>query len=136
MAEGILPTGDNFQDYRSGGDGEQPPVYSPRPRLPRPEGAVDQPASERERPSAESGGMRSSSGSQDFPDRRFGAGASNLPPSERRQFHSNYEKLSPAARDLALAIDRYKIQHHRRFIDHEEMLQVILSLGYTKQSTT
>jgi hypothetical protein len=33
---------------------------------------------------------------------------------------------------LALAIDNYKIANHRRFIDHEEMLQVILSLGYHK----
>jgi hypothetical protein len=51
---------------------------------------------------------------------------------ERRQFVGSYDKLSPAARELALAIDNYKIVNHRRFIDHEEMLAVILSLGYHK----
>jgi hypothetical protein len=64
---------------------------------------------------------------------RRNAAANNSPANEeRRQFGGSYDKLSPAARELALAIDNYKIANHRRFIDHEEMLQVILSLGYHK----
>lgn len=67
-----------------------------------------------------------------FSERRLPPRISSPPGSERRQFASNYEKLSPAARELAFAIDHYKIDHHRRFVDHEEMLQVILALGYHK----
>lgn len=51
---------------------------------------------------------------------------------ERRQFGSSHEGLSPAARELALAIDRYKLEHRRRYVTFEEMLQVIGSLGYQK----
>ena len=67
-----------------------------------------------------------------FSKRRLPPRVGHEPGSERRQFASNYEKLSPAARELAFAIDHYKIDHHRRFVDHEEMLQVILALGYHK----
>ncbi len=49
---------------------------------------------------------------------------------ERRQFGSSHAELSPAARELAEAIDRYKLQHHRRYITCEEMLTVITQLGY------
>jgi hypothetical protein len=66
------------------------------------------------------------------PDRRMSAASGTPGNEERRQFVGSYDKLSPAARELALAIDNYKIANHRRFIDHEEMLQVILSLGYHK----
>lgn len=131
MAEDIQAGGDSFHEHRFGGDGETP-IHSPRPRLPRPNDSAEQSPGDKEKHSAESSGTRPSNNGE-FPDRRFGAGANNLPSSERRQFHSNYEKLSPAARELALAIDHYKITHHRRFIDHEEMLQVFLSLGYVKQ---
>ena len=51
---------------------------------------------------------------------------------ERRQFANTYSDLSPAARELALAIDAFKLGHHRRFISFEEMLHVIESLGYRK----
>lgn len=51
---------------------------------------------------------------------------------ERRQFANTYSDLSPAARELALAIDAFKLGHHRRFINFEEMLHVIESLGYRK----
>ncbi len=51
---------------------------------------------------------------------------------ERRQFASNYETLSAAGRELALAIDQYKLEHHRKFVNHDEMIQVILALGYRK----
>ncbi len=52
---------------------------------------------------------------------------------ERRQFVDSYSELSPQARELALAIDAYKIHFHRRFINHEELLTVIQSLGYTQE---
>jgi hypothetical protein len=53
---------------------------------------------------------------------------------ERRQFGNSYENLSPDARELAEAIDRYKLAHHRRFITCEELLEVITGLGYRKQT--
>ena len=52
---------------------------------------------------------------------------------ERRQFVDTYSELSPEARELALAIDAYKIHFHRRFISHEELLTVIRSLGYRQE---
>lgn len=52
---------------------------------------------------------------------------------ERRQFGNSHLGLSPDARELAEAIDTYKLQNRRRYITYEEMLQVIHSLGYTKQ---
>jgi len=56
-----------------------------------------------------------------------------VPPGvERRQFANSHEALSPEARELAQAIDTYKLQHRRRFITYEEMLAVIKSLGYHK----
>lgn len=51
---------------------------------------------------------------------------------ERRQFGSSHEGLSDAGRELALAIDQYKLQHHRRYITCDEMLLVITRLGYSK----
>ena len=60
------------------------------------------------------------------------ARTSQSPGAERRQFASNHETLSPAGRELALAIDQYKLEHHRKFVNHDEMLQVILALGYRK----
>ncbi len=66
-----------------------------------------------------------------FVERRRREGA---PPGgvERRQFANHYEDLSPAAQELALAIDRYKLENRRRFINYEEILGVVLSLGYRK----
>jgi hypothetical protein len=51
---------------------------------------------------------------------------------ERRQFTSSHCGLSTEARELALAIDGYKLSHRRRYITFEEMLQVIKELGYHK----
>lgn len=51
---------------------------------------------------------------------------------ERRQFGSSHEGLTPDGRELALAIDQYKLQHHRRYITCDEMLLVIRGLGYSK----
>jgi hypothetical protein len=51
---------------------------------------------------------------------------------ERRQFANSYEELTPEARELAQAIDSYKLIHRRRFITYEEMLAVVKSLGYKR----
>ena len=65
-----------------------------------------------------------------FVDRREG-GASPMPRAcERRQFTNSHEELSPEAKELAQAIDGYKLRHRRRFITYEEMLSVVVSLGY------
>jgi hypothetical protein len=51
---------------------------------------------------------------------------------ERRQFTNSHEELSPEARELAQAIDGYKLMHRRRYITFEEMLAVMKDLGYRK----
>ncbi len=70
--------------------------------------------------------------SSPFVDRREHYVGSPAPAVERRQFSNTHEGLSPDARELALAIDGYKVQHRRRFITFEEMLAVVTSLGYRK----
>ncbi|HEX3725862.1 MAG TPA: hypothetical protein VHV08_06450 [Pirellulales bacterium] len=67
-----------------------------------------------------------------FLDRRSYDPAIGHPSHERRQFANSHEDLSPEARDLAVAIDEYKLVHRRRFITYEEMLGVVKSLGYHK----
>ena len=54
------------------------------------------------------------------------------PACERRQFANSHEELTLDARELALAIDGYKLRHRRRFVTYEEMLSVVKSLGYHK----
>ncbi len=51
---------------------------------------------------------------------------------ERRQFSDSRDDLTPDAAELAQAIDDYKLRHRRRFINFEEMLHVVQSLGYRK----
>jgi len=65
-----------------------------------------------------------------FIDRRIAASQADAPARERRQFVNSYEELSPPAKELARSIDQYKMRHRRRFITYEEMLSVVLSLGY------
>ena len=67
-----------------------------------------------------------------FVDRRDYTTSLGAPTVERRQFANSHDGLSPAARDLALAVDEYKIRHRRRFVTYEELLGVIASLGYRK----
>jgi hypothetical protein len=67
-----------------------------------------------------------------FLDRRNSGAPQDGPAIERRQFANSYEDLSPDAAELARAIDGYKLQHRRRFINFEEMLAVIKSLGYSR----
>ena len=51
---------------------------------------------------------------------------------ERRQFANSHDLLSPDAAELAVAIDQYKLQHRRRFVNFEEMLSIFKTLGYQK----
>ncbi len=69
-----------------------------------------------------------------FVDRRRNYDAAPVVPcgQERRQFTNSHDGLSPEARDLAMAIDQYKLRHRRRFITYEEMLAVVKELGYHK----
>ena len=69
---------------------------------------------------------------QPFIDRRKTETQSEGQQRERRQFGNSYGNLSEKAYELATAIDEYKLQHRRRYIDYEEMLEVIESLGYQK----
>jgi hypothetical protein len=73
----------------------------------------------------------SDSAPESFVDRRQSA-ASPSDGRERRQFANSHASLTPDARQLAEAIDSYKLQNRRRFITFEEMLSVIHSLGYRK----
>ncbi len=67
-----------------------------------------------------------------FVDRRQNQGDTSAVGRERRQFTNSHEELSTEARELAHAIDAYKLMHRRRFITFEEMLSVVKSLGYHK----
>ncbi|MCG8652402.1 MAG: hypothetical protein MI861_21355 [Pirellulales bacterium] len=62
--------------------------------------------------------------------RRSSDGAQNA--GERRQFGSSHAELSEEGRELAAAIDQYKVSHHRRYLTCDEMLTVIHGLGYAK----
>ncbi len=70
---------------------------------------------------------------ENFQDRRNYSAQDGAPGSERRQFTNTYDELSPDARELAHAIDAYKLMHRRRFITYEEMLSVVKGLGYGRQ---
>ncbi|MCH2182253.1 MAG: hypothetical protein MK108_09635 [Mariniblastus sp.] len=67
-----------------------------------------------------------------YVDRRNSAVPLNYGGHERRQFRDSHSELSDEAAELGRALDHYKLTHHRRFINHEEMLEVIRSLGYQK----
>ncbi|MEZ6108866.1 MAG: hypothetical protein R3B96_22990 [Pirellulaceae bacterium] len=67
-----------------------------------------------------------------YPDRRQPSANGPEPFVERRQFGNSHSHLSPGARELGTAIDRYKLEHRRRFVTYEEIYEIILKLGYTK----
>src|SRR5690606_23078602 len=67
-----------------------------------------------------------------FVDRRTPEGAEATPVRERRQFTNSHSELSGDAAELARAIDEYKSRHRRRFINFEEVLDVVKSLGYSR----
>lgn len=71
---------------------------------------------------------------RDMVDRRVSqAGAPGV---ERRQFGNSHAGLSPEAKELAEAVDDYKLKNSRRYVTFEEILHVIESLGYAKQHVT
>ena len=67
-----------------------------------------------------------------FIDRRQSTSDGVSPSVERRQFTNSHDELTPDAKELAVAIDSYKLLHRRRFITYEEMLAIVRSLGYHK----
>ncbi len=67
-----------------------------------------------------------------FAERRASIRNGSAPPRERRQFASNYDSLTAEGRELATAIDGYKLNHRRRYITYDEMVCVLKSLGYSK----
>ncbi|MCA9174567.1 MAG: hypothetical protein KDB14_08775 [Planctomycetales bacterium] len=69
-----------------------------------------------------------------FVDRRKGSGNDGGAQRERRQFANSYNELSEPARELAHAIDQYKLSNRRRFITYEEMYEVISQLGYRRDT--
>ena len=63
-----------------------------------------------------------------FVDRRQQSGSGER--GERRQFGNSYNNLSQEGRQLAEAIDSYKVEHHRRYITTDELIGVLTRLGY------
>ncbi|HEY2838005.1 MAG TPA: hypothetical protein VGJ26_02570 [Pirellulales bacterium] len=72
-------------------------------------------------------------GPDSFIERRSGDSSGVPADRQRRQFADSHDELSFEAKELAQAVDAYKITHRRRFITHEEMLHVIKSLGYQRK---
>lgn len=75
--------------------------------------------------------VASAAPAKSFVDRRAETGGSGVV-RERRQFTNSHDSLSDEAGELARAIDSYKARHRRRFINYEEMLAVVKSLGYAR----
>ena len=49
---------------------------------------------------------------------------------ERRQFSDGRTEQRPEVRELAEAVDQYKLRHRRRFVTFDELYNVITALGY------
>jgi hypothetical protein len=69
-----------------------------------------------------------------FVDRRQSSG-SVKGSGERRQFGNSYHNLSTAGKQLAEAIDAYKLEHRRRYITTDELLGVLTELGYEQRAS-
>lgn len=67
-----------------------------------------------------------------FVDRRSGRDRGDFQGRERRQFTDGRADTPPDVRELAEAVDTYKMRHRRRFITYEELLNVVKGLGYSK----
>lgn len=67
-----------------------------------------------------------------FIDRRSNSTPGRPDGPERRQFQNSHAGETPQVAELAEAVDRYKLQHRRRFITYAELFQVIEQLGYHK----
>lgn len=70
----------------------------------------------------------------DFSDRRDPHKQRKSTGMERRQFVDSLDGYSAEAAELGQAIDQYKLMHRRRFINYEELLGIIQSIGYQKKS--
>lgn len=68
----------------------------------------------------------------DFTDRRNPELQRQSTGLERRQFTNSMAGYSEEAATLGRAIDQYKLLHRRRFINFEELLSIVKSLGYGK----
>jgi hypothetical protein len=69
-----------------------------------------------------------------FVDRRNPQGVGGHSGPERRQFSDSRHATRPEVVELAEAVDQYKLLHRRRFITFEELYDVLVELGYRKQS--
>jgi hypothetical protein len=67
-----------------------------------------------------------------FVDRRRAADEGAAVVVDRRQFTNSHGDLSPDVRELAMAIDEYKLRHRRRFVSYDEIYHVMRELGYHK----
>ncbi|REJ88680.1 MAG: hypothetical protein DWQ34_21615 [Planctomycetota bacterium] len=66
----------------------------------------------------------------EFVDRR--AQQDGPPGVERRQFSDSRIHERPEVRELAEAVDQYKLRHRRRFVTFSELYDVMVGLGYHK----
>ena len=67
-----------------------------------------------------------------FADRRSAERGRQTPGLERRQFSDSHDSLSADAAALGRAIDQYKLVNRRRYVSYEELLSIVISLGYEK----
>ncbi|MFO0013415.1 MAG: hypothetical protein ACK553_11775 [Planctomycetota bacterium] len=58
----------------------------------------------------------------------------NVNGQERRQFGNSYRELSPRGKELAEAVDQFKLLHRRRYVTAEELLTIIEALGYRRDA--
>lgn len=65
-----------------------------------------------------------------FVDRRQAPGARSEAGVERRQFLASHNSLRPEVKELAEAVDLYKLNSRRRFITYEELFDIMSALGY------
>ena len=70
----------------------------------------------------------------DFSDRRDPHKQRQSNGLERRQFTDSRDHYSDDAAELGKAIDQYKLMHRRRFINYEELLAIVKSVGYEKKA--
>jgi hypothetical protein len=67
-----------------------------------------------------------------FVERRGTRGDQAASTYERRQFGESRDAMDPDVRELAEAIDAFKISQHRRYVTLAEVLGVVKGLGYHK----
>ncbi len=70
---------------------------------------------------------------QQMRDRRRGQSPGRVFGRERRQFASSHDDLSGEGRELAMAIDDYKLKNQRRYVTADELLSIMRTLGYAKK---